>query len=65
MAKNKIQAPKGVSEYCPPRSRTFEWVRNALIKPAALAGYELIELPVFGRALKLIRSDSLMISAMR
>ncbi len=47
MAKNKIQAPKGVSEYCPPRSRTFEWVRNALIKPAALAGYELIELPVF------------------
>jgi len=47
MAKNKIQAPKGVSEYCPPRSRTFEWVRNALIKPAALAGYELIELPIF------------------
>lgn len=47
MAKNKIQAPKGVSEYFPPRSRTFEWVRSALIKPAALAGYELIELPVF------------------
>lgn len=47
MTKNKIQAPKGVSQYLPPRSRIFEWVANSLIKPAKLAGYQLIELPVF------------------
>ena len=45
--KNQIQAPKGVSEYVPPFSRKFESVREALLKPARLAGYELIELPVF------------------
>lgn len=45
--KNQIQAPKGVSEYVPPRSRAFESVREALLKPARSAGYELIELPVF------------------
>jgi len=47
MSKQKIQAPKGVSEYTPPRSAAFEFVREALISPARLAGYQLIELPVF------------------
>lgn len=45
--RNQIQAPKGVSEYVPPHSRKFESVREALLKPARNAGYELIELPVF------------------
>lgn len=45
--RNPIQAPKGVSEYVPPQSRKFESVREALLKPARNAGYELIELPVF------------------
>ena len=40
-------APKGVSEYLPPRSASFEWVREKLINPAKLAGYQLMELPVF------------------
>jgi len=44
---SKYQAPKGVSEYFPPRSKLFEYVRDALIAPAKLAGYSLIELPVF------------------
>ena len=43
----KIQAPKGVSEYGPPMSAAFEWVRESLIAPAKLAGYQLMELPVF------------------
>jgi histidyl-tRNA synthetase len=43
----KIQAPKGVSEYGPPLSAAFEWVRESLIAPAKLAGYQLMELPVF------------------
>ncbi len=47
MKKEKIQAPKGVSEYVPPQSREFEWVRESLIAPARLAGYALMELPVF------------------
>ena len=47
MAGQKIQAPKGVSEYVPPRSAAFEFVREALIEPARKAGYQLIELPVF------------------
>ena len=47
MAGAKIQAPKGVSEYVPPRSRSFEFVRDSLIEPARLAGFELMELPVF------------------
>ncbi len=47
MAGQKIQAPKGVSEYVPPRSSAFEFVRESLIAPARLAGYQLIELPVF------------------
>lgn len=47
MAQQKISAPKGVSEYTPPRSSAFEFVREALIAPASKAGYRLIELPVF------------------
>lgn len=47
MGGQKIQAPKGVSEYVPPRSAAFEFVRDSLINPARRAGYQLIELPVF------------------
>jgi len=47
MARQKIQAPKGVSEYFPPRSNLFEFVRQSLIAPARSAGYQLMELPVF------------------
>ena len=47
MKNEKIQAPKGVREYLPPESRGFEWVRSQLIAPAKLAGYQLMELPVF------------------
>ena len=47
MARQKIQAPKGVSEYFPPRSKLFEFVRESLIAPARSAGYQLMELPVF------------------
>ena len=43
----KIQAPKGVREYLPPESQSFEWVRQQLIAPAKDAGYQLMELPVF------------------
>ncbi len=43
----KLAAPKGVREYLPPESQAFEWVRNQLISPAKLAGYQLMELPVF------------------
>ena len=44
---NKFQAPKGVSEYFPPNSNQFEYVRDQLLRTARLAGYNLIELPVF------------------
>jgi histidyl-tRNA synthetase len=47
MKREQIQAPKGVSEYVPPRSASFEWVRDQLISPAKSAGYQLMELPVF------------------
>ena len=47
MKYEKIQAPKGVSEYAPPLSAAFEWVRSSLIAPVKLAGYQLMELPVF------------------
>ena len=47
MKYEKIQAPKGVSEFGPPMSAAFEWVRESLIAPAKLAGYQLMELPVF------------------
>jgi hypothetical protein len=47
MKREQIQAPKGVSEYVPPRSASFEWIRDQLIGPAKSAGYQLMELPVF------------------
>ena len=47
MKREQIQAPKGVSEYVPPRSASFEWIRDQLIAPAKAAGYQLMELPVF------------------
>ena len=43
----KFQAPKGVSEYVPDRSNHFDYVRSTLINAAQVAGYQLIELPVF------------------
>ena len=42
-----FQAPKGVSEYVPPRSAIFELIRDRLIAPAKSAGYKYMELPVF------------------
>lgn len=44
---SKFQAPKGVSEYFPPNSKQFEYVRDQLLRSARLSGYSLIELPVF------------------
>jgi histidyl-tRNA synthetase len=43
----ELQAPKGVSEYFPPRSQYFEFVRETLIDSARKSGYQLMELPVF------------------
>ena len=43
----KYQAPKGVSEYFPPRSNAFERVREALLSPIRGSGYHLVELPIF------------------
>lgn len=43
----KYQAPKGVKEYIPPSSALFERVREALISPARLANYQLMELAIF------------------
>lgn len=42
-----FQAPKGVPEYYPPESEAFTAVRRGLARPAELAGYGYIELPVF------------------
>ncbi len=47
MKREQLHAPKGVSEYVPPRSASFEWIRDHLIAPAKAAGYQLMELPVF------------------
>ena len=43
----KFQAPKGVSEYVPPRSNSFAWVRSTLESTISSAGYQLLELPIF------------------
>jgi histidyl-tRNA synthetase len=43
----KFQAPKGVSEYVPPRSNAFSWVRSTLENTIRSAGYQLLELPIF------------------
>lgn len=42
-----FQAPKGVPDYFPPRSREFRAIQSALSLPARMAGYEYVELPVF------------------
>ena len=42
-----FQAPKGVSEYFPPRSSAFAWVRETLQRNIEAAGYQLLELPIF------------------
>jgi histidyl-tRNA synthetase len=42
-----FQAPKGVPDYHPPRSRAFLAAREGLARPALAAGYGHIELPVF------------------
>jgi histidyl-tRNA synthetase len=42
-----FSAPKGVPEYWPPRSGAFLAVRDGLARPAVLAGYGYIELPMF------------------
>jgi histidyl-tRNA synthetase len=44
---SKFQSPKGVSEYFPGRSTSFDYVRTTLIESAKVAGYQLMELPVF------------------
>ena len=44
---SKFAAPKGVSEYLPPRSNIFDRIVQTLKIPALAAGYELIELPIF------------------
>lgn len=44
---SRFQAPKGVPEYVPPESGEFLAVRQRLSRPAELAGYGYIELPVF------------------
>ena len=43
----KFQAPKGVSEYFPPRSSWFEHVIWKLEESALAANYRLIETPIF------------------
>jgi histidyl-tRNA synthetase len=43
----KFQAPKGVSEYFPERSTHFDLIRNTINESAQVAGYKLMELPVF------------------
>lgn len=43
----RFQAPKGVSEYFPERSTHFDFVRSTIINSALVAGYALMELPVF------------------
>lgn len=42
-----FQAPKGIPEYLPPESAEFLAVRRAQTRPAELAGYGYVELPVF------------------
>ena len=44
---DRLQAPKGVPEYVPPRSAAFVAVREALAGPIRRAGYGYVELPVF------------------
>jgi histidyl-tRNA synthetase len=52
---DKIAAPKGVPEYLPPDSAAFLAIRDALTRPAVLAGYGYIELPVFEETALFVR----------
>ena len=42
-----FQAPKGVTDYFPPRSNAFLKVQDAIGETATLAGYGYVELPIF------------------
>lgn len=42
-----LQAPKGVPDYFPPRSREFQAIQASLSLPARIAGYDYVELPIF------------------
>lgn len=42
-----FQAPKGVPDYFPPRSKSFLKVQEVIGKSASLAGYGYVELPIF------------------
>ncbi|WP_018658003.1 histidine--tRNA ligase [Actinomadura flavalba] len=44
---SSFQAPKGVSEYVPPRADLFAAIRSAFAEQARLAGYGYLELAVF------------------
>lgn len=44
---SSFSAPKGVPDYVPPASAEFVAVRDGLVRAAHLAGYGLIELPIF------------------
>ncbi|MFD0854303.1 ATP phosphoribosyltransferase regulatory subunit, partial [Actinomadura adrarensis] len=44
---SSFQAPKGVSEYVPPRADLFQAIRQAFAEQARLAGYGYLELAVF------------------
>lgn len=44
---SSFQAPKGVSEYVPPRADLFYAIRQAFAEQARLAGYGYLELAVF------------------
>ncbi|MCW2900547.1 MAG: histidyl-tRNA synthetase [Streptosporangiaceae bacterium] len=44
---SSFQAPKGVSEYVPPRSAAFLAARDAFAAAVTRAGYSYLELPVF------------------
>ena len=52
---DKIAAPKGVPEYLPPDSAAFLAIREALTRPAVLAGYGYVELPVFEETALFVR----------
>ncbi|TNY35354.1 histidine--tRNA ligase [Thermomonospora catenispora] len=44
---SSFQAPKGVSEYLPPRAEVLRTIRDAFAEQARLAGYGYLELAVF------------------
>ncbi|MFT4082305.1 MAG: histidine--tRNA ligase [Nocardioides sp.] len=44
---NTLAAPKGIPEYLPPVSAAWLAIKEALARPAVLAGFGYVELPVF------------------